>query len=664
MHPAGRTSTFKSTLKPMWGESICLTMEPSVPVCFEVRDRDSESYIIHNSVCAQLKLQREEQTILLPPARQGGRGPAYLYFRMPELDLEGIWPPPAAPALPPATPASGPSVRDVCLTQLGASGLSARSGQSVLQLQAFTRDSVDHNRKFESADEAKLRGRTTGVSVSSGQADWTERVCLSARDEICFELHAADEQSDAIVANENGDCYGACGSKNGACSGFCGTNGACCRVGRGSSLADCGFGTRGCPDMHCCKAASVAQPVIARGCGPIDPDASGEQTVSIPMEGDGTQSVVVRFQIDGRCASCEPRVLPTLVIPFFERDRCKMKLTANSIAVHGKRAFSRIYLIWLSSVPMSDYQDAVDELKRMTEPVGVPVHLMDFSPYFFLVKQRNNMGGWMIQQIFKLMMGYLVETDHYVIFDAKNHLVRDLQPDEYVNDCNQAVIPGEMRYDRMAWGWHAEWYDHSTGCLAVERQLEEHGDVLLPHSITPFVMNAATVRAMHARHNGGAAVPPSDAAARILDTNGWGFPYWDNLVDATQYLIDWFNGRGCTEFTSYLLYAYFGDVGDSCWRSRHVVRPFIEWSSSFWFAPSADSFDVEQQLVRAYAVAPELHPDWQVIGFQGSWNQPYPGRPNLFGIKMDLFKIFQRSGNLLYSGQSADDVFNLAQGWC
>jgi len=652
----------------MWGESICLTIEPSVPVCFEVRDEASEDTIKHNSGCAPLKLQREEQTILLAPARQGGHGPAYITFHMPELDVEGIWPPPAAPALPPPPAASIPP-RDICLAQLGASGLPDRGVQSTLQLLAFTQSSITQNGQFESSNEAKLRGRTIGTSASSGRADWADRVCLSVSEEICFELHAAD-QGGAEVANENQDCWTECDGKNGAClSDFCGSNGACCRTGWGISRPECGFGALGCSTTHCCKAASAAQPVTARGCGRIDPNATGEQTVTIPLHGgSGAGSVVVRFEVDARCAPCEPRSLPTLVLPFFEDDICKMKLTAQSIAVHGKRAFSQVYLVWLSTKHHSDYQGDLDELKRLAEPVGVPVHLMDFSPYMFKVNERNSdVGGWMVQQMFKLAMGYLVETDHYVVFDSKNHIVRELQPGEFVNDCNQAVIAGEMRLDRMRWGWHQAWYKHSAGCLDIAmtdlRLTSEHGDVLLPHSITPFVMNAATVRDMHTRHNYGVQPPSADAAARLVETNGdWDFPYWSEMVDATEYLIDWFNSRGCTEFTSYELFAYFGDVGESCLRSRHAVQPFVEWSSSIWGTPFADTFGTEQQLLRAYAQAPELHPDWQVIGFQRGWNSHYPDRANLLGMKHDLFKIFQRSGILLRPNQSADDVWNLAQG--
>ena len=56
-----------------------------------------------------------------------------------------------------------------------------------------------------------------------------------------------------IGTNLGAECWDSCGQVDGMCtSGFCGAQGACCRAGWDGSTADCGSGSLGCPNNHCC----------------------------------------------------------------------------------------------------------------------------------------------------------------------------------------------------------------------------------------------------------------------------------------------------------------------------------------------------------------------------------------------------------------------------
>jgi len=599
--PAGKTSTFKDDLQPVWAESLCLTIDPLVPVCFEVRDDAHDGHYRHNAGCERIRLQREEQTVRLPalPARESGA--CHVSFQMPDLRLpDGAWPIEAAsPVAPPTGDASKSPTRDACLTQLRAGALIDDVGLS-LQLWAYSRTSVAHNSRYESTNEAKARVRTGSSSGDVKSFSWPgERLCLPLSDEVCFEVHPATASS---------------------------------------------------------RRASE-EPARAQGCGPIETQAAGEQSVTLlgtAPHNASAPTVAVRFTIDRRCALCQSPTLPTLIIPFYERDRFKMQVTAKSVAVHGKRAFASVMLIWLSTHDPNDYRSALDRVEALAEPVGVPVHLLDFSPFMHASGGR----GWITQQVLKLVMGYLVQTDHYVIFDAKNHIVRELEPETFVNGCNQARIAGENRYDRMPWGWHYDWYVKTGRCLECGDALEAQPDTLLPYSITPFVMNAATARALH-ESTGQGQPPPSRAAERLIETGGGSsFEYWPQIVGATRYTAH-LVASTCTEFTSYTLFALFGDAksaGRTCWRGKHAVQPYAVWSSSMWTAPAVNTFDAVQQFIRSYEVAPELHPDLIAIGFQAGWSRYFKAHAPYEEIKASLYTIFSRAGILVSSEQGPNDL--------
>jgi len=58
------------------------------------------------------------------------------------------------------------------------------------------------------------------------------------------------------VDNLNQECWFQCGANaGGLCTSHCGSAGACCRAGFDTSSVQCGLGSSGCVDRHCCVAA-------------------------------------------------------------------------------------------------------------------------------------------------------------------------------------------------------------------------------------------------------------------------------------------------------------------------------------------------------------------------------------------------------------------------
>jgi hypothetical protein len=186
------------------------------------------------------------------------------------------------------------------------------------------------------------------------------------------------------------------------------------------------------------------------------------------------------------CPFCSPegaRQKPTVVIPFFERDLCKMKMTAASISKHDpNHELGDVALMWLSPHSSSEYANVIDDIQAsIRESRGVKFH--DFQFHF-----GSGMPGWYLQQVMKLKAAALVETEYYVVLDAKNTFIRDVTPDLFISPCNQGIV-----YATSEFQWLGEekqgWYTKSADALGVS----------LPEgrkwsgSITPVVMHTKTV---------------------------------------------------------------------------------------------------------------------------------------------------------------------------
>jgi len=618
---AGQTSSFLDTTMPIWSSSICFDFDPTVPVCFEIRDKPEDNNMLLNSGCALIKFQRATQHVALPPARTdshgGGAGSAHVFFSMPDLRdetaTEGH-----ADVIP--TLDGPPHPRDVCVTGVHASLGASMSGRHV-QLWAYSAREVAHNSFYEAVDEAKARARTGAATVQSsgsGAVEWTERVCLRIYDDVCFEVHDATD------------------------------------------MAGVPTGAPAVPLQH--------------GCATIDPTSGEMQSVLL---GDGSASVT--FTVDAGCRACAAPTLPTLVVLFYQRDLCKMKYTAKSIAVNGIGAFSAVIFAWLSDRPATDYQSWMDEFRGYAEPCGAPVHIIDFSPYKASLGSRGH-GGWVVQQLLKLAMAYVVTSDHYVVFDAKNAIIRPLGPYAFVSECNQARIAGEFRYDRMPWGWHQDWHHASAWWLGVESYLgsvhgpEEgtHSDVLLSNSVSPIVMNRQTILALHEwgwANKGGGEHPNwgavranwvTELMATLSDAGivgGAAFSRFGELADATEYLATPLAAGGRpwqpSEFTLSQQFAHF--VAPNALRCKYLVMPFARWGDVTWSYPPFGSFDDVQQHVHTYAMAPDLQPDLMVIGI----HYPISGESGPgTAFKYNLHLIFQRAGILL-GNESPEELWPL-----
>jgi hypothetical protein len=259
----------------------------------------------------------------------------------------------------------------------------------------------------------------------------------------------------------------------------------------------------------------------------------------------------------GSCPVCAPEhpVAPDVVIPFFERDLCKLKYTAKSFASNDPhKRLGDVFLMWVSDKPSTNYQGDLDAIIASIK-VSRNVHFNDFSGAL----HASGISGWFGQQVLKLKIANNVMSDFYMVLDAKNTLIREVEQDSFFNQCNQAKIQAEFHYNDIPKP-HSDWYQRSAEALGLDKPSAGYW----PASITPMVMHKGTVLDM-LRTIGEAPEPENICSGPLCDLMG---AYSES-------------GHGATEFTMYTLWAH-QKTNLECAHTVEVVPHFKVKYSSTW----------------------------------------------------------------------------------
>jgi len=133
------------------------------------------------------------------------------------------------------------------------------------------RKELNHHLDVKNAESRKVKLNCT--SSRDAFPDWNHwrASCIIEASDILPKLCAPQaKQAELDVAqtklgrgevrNKGESCHTQCGGEPGACGEFCGPGGTCCRRAFLDAVdePDCGYGTVGCDDSHCCLAISDA----------------------------------------------------------------------------------------------------------------------------------------------------------------------------------------------------------------------------------------------------------------------------------------------------------------------------------------------------------------------------------------------------------------------
>jgi hypothetical protein len=323
------------------------------------------------------------------------------------------------------------------------------------------------------------------------------------------------------------------------------------------------------------------------------------------------------------CKSCtccpEARDQPTIVIPTFERDLCKLKVTARSITKHDKdKLLGKVIIAWVSHHPSAEYGDAgLNEVKELLYPHG-EVEVIDMV-------LGDGIQGWVAQQAVKLKISSRVSSQYYLVLDSKNTFLEDVTPETFFTSCNQAkifgryhIVDGDMPVE------HLDWYRASANVLGTT--VMDQG--VWPASITPILLHRQTVL---------------DMLDRIGEPQELGFCS-GGLCGAFQ--------QSATEFTLYNVY-----VGrHSNMECIHAIeeRPWgHELSASIWRANDAAGLQSTANQVKAIAEKAEDNGKVMFFGAQAGAFDGFEGDAR-FNVLQDLYKVLADAG--LYYFDNWDEM--------
>jgi hypothetical protein len=210
-----------------------------------------------------------------------------------------------------------------------------------------------------------------------------------------------------------------------------------------------------------------------------------DETFEAYTRGVDTESIDRHPVEPSTCASCTPREPGNvaLVVPFYERDICKLKYTLRSVASKMAGYFYGVNLMWASSRSVNDFPSlpaVLDLASRIA-----PTRLFDASA----LQTERAADGWVVQQLLKLAIAREINAEFYLIIDSKNTFFRQSHPYELFTPCNQARLTGQMQVGRMVEPHHT-WYLNSAKFLNIQ---EDITDWDLPLSITPALFRKQTV---------------------------------------------------------------------------------------------------------------------------------------------------------------------------
>jgi hypothetical protein len=265
-------------------------------------------------------------------------------------------------------------------------------------------------------------------------------------------------------------------------------------------------------------------------------------------------------QSDGGSDACTPekRVVPDIVIPFYERDLCKLKKTALSLVTHDPlNNLGDLYLMWVSRYNVSDYSDQLSEIVEKLTTNKRKVHILDFSK----PASASSLSGWHAQQLLKLKIASVVKSEFYIVMDSKNTLVNRVEEDTFFTADNQARIFASYTFHEIP-PPHDNWYKMAAKALNVTPPTDMH----YPASITPILLHRQTVLDMLASIGEGSGVV--------------------NLCDGPLcrlFGIGARSGEGTTEFTMYNMYLYTKTkLACTSKIEAHNQTQKTQWAISLW----------------------------------------------------------------------------------
>ena len=240
----------------------------------------------------------------------------------------------------------------------------------------------------------------------------------------------------------------------------------------------------------------------------------------------------------------------------FKKELPLLFLQAKSIGLYASNIGLKKIIIVLNDAFENSEVLCIKSYYQLFAPKGCDVDVIE-ADKIFENDSRSSTRGWISQQALKLLVAKRVETDFYLILDAKNHLINELCIDDLFFD-GKAIAYGAGHFNM--WG----------ACLgACERLLNMEPikqRFILP--ATPYLMSSDAVAFLE-KH--------------LLESENIGL---------TEAII---NNENVTEFLLYFCYLVKSKKLEHYYNLRHISES--DWVTFFTTGPNKIE-DIDRELGR------------------------------------------------------------------
>lgn len=302
-----------------------------------------------------------------------------------------------------------------------------------------------------------------------------------------------------------------------------------------------------------------------------------------------------------------------------------MSVTAVSIGKHDSlRRLGKIILVWVSQSPSNEYSEQLTEILSALQSHGEVEFLEALVP--------EGKSEWRAQQAVRLKAASVVQSDFYIVLEAKDALLRDVS-ELFFTHCSQGKIFGRYRMDEMPQP-ESDFYANAAALLQ-QTPLQEGR---WPAMAAPLVMHTATVLSL---------------LRTLIEPR--------ELGDCTGGLC-YALASGASELTLYVVYAA-RSLDFDCIHSVEERAWNDEVACTIWAASAEEEREAAATQIRAVAAGRgnNSHPTFfgvrggSVRGFSGESRQLVLGDLALLygGAGLDLFDAAEDLAACLDPGDPA-----------
>lgn len=234
----------------------------------------------------------------------------------------------------------------------------------------------------------------------------------------------------------------------------------------------------------------------------------------------------------------------TFVTISFSGEIYNVLLQARCLSMYGKEAIKKWILVFNEELSDQKAKNAICSIRRELKDPDIEVSVM--SREQVVDTELSEVNGGRSQQILKIGISKMIDDEFYVILDAKNHPIRNIRYEDFVEGGEAIVHYQDYGEGNPFYYWFSNAFQ-SVGLAGSETLFRKY------QSTTPYVVNTAVMRGCMDEAN-------------YLGETGW----MDNLL---------LNGDAANSTTEFALYGAISELktNQTIFKEKTYETLFYGW---------------------------------------------------------------------------------------